>query len=263
MDPWQQKEVAELVYNDLRLRTFPVGVKFLKEAGDFPEKTRRPSAALGKRVTICQGVTMARNYGWTVGLTKEDLICVPAMIAFGMSGAEDPAATLGKLFCEIRFSQSEQAGRRETESMTRLENDEYKALLLAPLKKGLFDPDTVVFYGNPAQIMRLIQASTYREGIRIPGNFGGKVECTEYLIGPFKTGAPRIVIPGMGDRIFSMTQDEEMVFSIPGRLLEDLARGLQEAGEKIGARYPVTFYQNFEPEFPKYYKELGDDLGVL
>ncbi len=31
---------------------------------------------------------MVRIYGWTIGLTKEDLICVPAMIAFGFSGAE-------------------------------------------------------------------------------------------------------------------------------------------------------------------------------
>jgi hypothetical protein len=24
----------------------------------------------------------------------------------------------------------------------------------------------------------------------------------------------------------------------------------------------VTFYQNFQPEFPKYYKELGKELGI-
>ena len=44
---------------------------------------------------------MARVYGWTVGLTREDLICVPAMIVFGLSNASDPDETLGKLFCEV------------------------------------------------------------------------------------------------------------------------------------------------------------------
>jgi uncharacterized protein (DUF169 family) len=43
--------------------------------------------------------------------------------------------------------------------------------------------------------------------------------CTEYLIAPFKTATPRIAIPGLGDRIFSMTQDDELVLSIPGKLL--------------------------------------------
>jgi len=206
---------------------------------------------------------MARNYGWTVGLTKEDLVCVPAMIAFGFSGAPDPAETLGKLFCEVSFSQSEDGGVKETASMIRFENDEYQAIAMAPLQKGLFDPDSVVVYGNPAQVMRLIQAFSYMETGRIAGNFGGKVECTEYLIAPFKTQAPRIAIPGMGDRIFSMTQDDEMVFSIPGQLLDGLVEGLKSAGKKIGARYPVTPYQNFEPEFPKPYKVLADELGLF
>jgi hypothetical protein len=66
----------------------------------------------------------------------------------------------------------------------------------------------------------------------------------------------------MGDRIFSMTQDEEMVFALPGNRVGDLVQGLKEAGKKIGARYPVTFYQNFQPEFPKPYKVMGEELGI-
>jgi hypothetical protein len=66
----------------------------------------------------------------------------------------------------------------------------------------------------------------------------------------------------MGDRIFSMTQDDELVFGLPGKGLEALVQGLREAGSKIGARYPVTFYQNFQPEFPKPHKALGAKLGI-
>lgn len=47
-------EAADLIRNNLRLKTFPVAVKFLNDKKDFPEKTRRPSVALGKRVAICQ-----------------------------------------------------------------------------------------------------------------------------------------------------------------------------------------------------------------
>jgi len=144
-----------------------------------------------------------------------------------------------------------------------LENAACEAIVLAPLQKGLFDPDTVAFFGNPAQVMRMIQGLVFEESRRIPGNFGGKVECSEYLIAPYKTQSPRVAIPGMGDRIFSMTQDDEMVFSIPGMLLENLVRGLKNAGKKVGARYPVTFYQNFQPEFPKPYQVLGEALGIL
>jgi hypothetical protein len=54
-----------------------------------------------------------------------------------------------------------------------------------------------------------------------------------------------------------------MVLSIPGKQLEGLVEGLKISGNKIGARYPVTFYQNFQPEFPKQHKLLGKELGLF
>ena len=257
------KEINESISNGLRLKTFPLAVKFLRDSAEFPEKTRQPSVVLQKKITICQAVTMARVYGWTVGLTKDDLICVPAMIAFGFSGAADPAATLAGLFCEVNFHEDEKSAAEETAAMTLLENDKFGAIVLAPLAKGLYEPDTVAIYGNPAQIMRMVQAHVYQSGQRINGTFGGKVECSEYLVAPFTSQSPKVAIPGMGDRIFSMTQDDEMVLALPGKDLKGLIKGLQEAGSKIGARYPVTFYQNFQPEFPKPYKILGEELGIL
>ena len=257
------REISDVIRDELRLKTLPVAVNFLKNKGDFPDKTRQPSVVLQKRITICQAVTLARVYGWTVGLTREDLICVPAMIAFGFSRSDDPPATLARLFCEVNFHDDETQARKGINSMNLLENGRFEALVLAPLAKGLNEPDTVAIYGNPAQIMRLVQARVYESGERLNGTFGGKVECSEYLIGPFSSQVPRIAIPGMGDRIFSMTQDDEMVFALPGKDLPGLLKGLQEAGNKIGARYPVTFYQNFQPDFPKPYKILGDELGIL
>ena len=257
------REAAEFVRNDLRLKTLPVAVKFVKDKAELPEKTRRFSTAPGKRVAICQGVTMARNYGWTVGLAKEDVICVPASIVFGFSESSDPPASLAGLFCEVNFSSAEDLARKETSSMSRFENGEIEAILLAPLERASFEPDTILIYGNPAQVMRLTQAWSYMTGERVPGHFGGKLECDEYLIAPFKTQSPRVVIPGQGERIFAGTQDEEVTFALPAKFLPELARALKEVGKAIGARYPVTPYQNFQPDFPKAHKELGKELGIL
>ncbi len=263
MDSQQRIEAAEAIRNTLRLRTFPVAVKFLKDANDFPEKTRRPAAGMGKRVALCQAVTMARLYGWTVGLAKEDLVCVPAAIAFGFSNAEDSASALARLFCGGSYSRSEEVGSAEAETIVRLGKREYDAILLAPLHRAAFDPDTVAFYGNPAQLMRLVHAWTYRTGKRVAGHFGGKVECTEYLLAPFRTQEARIAVPGTGDRVFSLTQDDEVVFSIPGAALADLAADLREAGKKVGATYPVPVFLNFQPEFPPLFRELGKELGIF
>ncbi len=263
MENMSVKEIAEFIREDVRLKTFPISVKFLKEKAEFPDKTRQPSVALGKRVTICQGVTMARTFGWTVGLTREDLVCVPAMIAFGFSDSSDQAESLTRLFCEINFTATEEGARREMEVMHRFENREYEAIVLSPLAKDLYEPDIVVIFGNPAQMMRFIQAWTYVKGGRVAGSFGGKVECEEYLLAPFKTQAARVSIPGNGDRIFSGTQDDEMVFTVPGRDLNDLVRGLIASGKKIGARYPVPPYMNYQPEFPKAHVSMGKELGIF
>lgn len=254
---------AQELKGALRLRTEPLGVAFLPEGEALPEKSRRPSQVFGKRVTICQGVTMARVYGWAVGLTAEDLICVPGMLAFGLAPEPDPVGELLGLVCEVGFHRSEAGARREVESLSRLAPGELGAIYLAPLERLAREPDVVVVYGNPAQMTRLLQGASFATGARAQGDFGGKIECTSYLIAPLKTGQVRVSLPGAGDRIFSMTQDDELVVSFPARLLEGILTGLKEAGKKIGARYPITFYQNFQPEFPPPYRERAKKWGIL
>jgi uncharacterized protein (DUF169 family) len=247
----------------LRLRTEPFGVAFFKDAAGLPAKTRQPSKVFGKKVTICQGVTLARVYGWPVGLTQEDLICVPGMLVFGFTPATDPIMELGQLFCEVGFHADLGPALKEVESLPRFEPQEVGAIYLCPLERLTLDPEVVVVHGNPAQLMRLIQAATFSLGQRVTGEFGGKVECSEYLIAPYRSGEFRVVIPGMGDRIFSMTQDDELVVAFPGRFLEGLLGGLKEAAKKIGARYPITVYQNFSPSFPPAYEERARKWGIL
>ena len=255
-------ERSQFLYNNLRLKTFPVGVKFLKEKADLPEKARRPSIFLKKRITICQAMTMARNYGWQMGITADDVICVLASLALGFTDSPKPKEMMAEAFFESRYKTTMEKTIREVGQMCFMENETYKALLISPLHKTPMPPDTVVLYGSPGQLSRLVQAATYDTEEKIQGLFGGKVECPEYLIRPMRTGHPRVILPGPGDRIFSMTADDEMIFAFPSSFLEPLILGLNESGKKAGARYPITFYQNFQPEFPRHYQDLGERLGI-
>ena len=65
----------------LRLRTKPLGVKFLEKA-EFPEGVFRPSK-YGLKIAVCQGITFARKGNRIVGLTLEDVNCPPAQILYG------------------------------------------------------------------------------------------------------------------------------------------------------------------------------------
>ncbi len=256
-------DAQKAIMDAIRAKTFPLAVYFLKQGEEFPAKTRRPSQILNKRVTVCQGITMARVYGWNVGLAKEDLVCVPALIAWGMSGAADAREEIKGLMAEVGFAKDESTAGAQAESLVCPKEGEIAGIGLMPLAKAAGQPHTVVIYCNPAQAMRVVQAITYSRGSKVSGGFGGKVECLESLFAAYKLDEPRLAIPGMGDRIFSMTQDDELVVALPGRLLNDLVVGLSEAAKKIGGRYPVTFYQNFEPQFPPMYYELGKKLGLF
>ncbi len=54
-------------------------------------------------------------------------------------------------------------------------------------------------------------------------------------------------------------------FLVVGKGRKSLDSGVHQfhAGRKVGARYPVTCYQDFQPEFPKTHIDLGTELGTL
>ncbi len=66
------KEVSDKLQNLLRLRTLPVGMKLFKTVEEMEAipKIRRPK----KHHTTCQIVTQARQVGWTVGVTIDNLM---------------------------------------------------------------------------------------------------------------------------------------------------------------------------------------------
>ena len=212
MDRTELADQSQFIYENLRMKTFPVGAKFLKVEKDLPEKARRPAKFLEKKITICQAMTMARNYGWQMGLTAKDVVCPLASLAFGFTTAIDARKEMADSFFESNYKSNMEKTISEVNQMCFLDTNEYQAIFLSPLHKITVDPDTVLLYGNPAQISRMLQAVTFDMVEKIQGLFGGKVECPEYLIRPFKVGQPRIIIPGLGDRIFSMTADDEMIF---------------------------------------------------
>jgi uncharacterized protein (DUF169 family) len=262
MNTDEAKTAAEFIYRNLRLKTLPVAAAFRDREPQWPEKVRRPSRNMGKRITLCQAMTLARTYGWTVGLTAEDIVCVPALIAFGHARGRHPGELLRDFFVRVGWSKDESCAEEEVSQMSFMPGGQAHALLLAPLAKMELPPDTAVIYGNPAQIMRLVHAWTYMTGHPVESKFSGKIECSEYLTAPYLNGQAKVILPGNGDRIMSGTQDEEMIFALPGEMLGFLGEGLERAGRSVGARYPVPFYQAFQPEFPEIFRELAEKAGL-
>jgi uncharacterized protein (DUF169 family) len=121
-----------------------------------------------------------------------------------------------------------------------------------------------MIYGNPAQIMRLIQGALYNEGGAVQSSSMGRLGCAT-IITVMKTDECRYLVPGNGDRIFGMAQDYEMTFMIPVSKVDTVLDGLVKT-HKLGIRYPITSFFNFQATFPPSYQEqmkIWEDEGEL
>jgi uncharacterized protein (DUF169 family) len=247
------KQLAEALDRFIRPQTFPLAIKMVAHEDEFPAKTRRPVRDMGFRTTICVAMAMTRKYGWTVGLTSEDNFCPVAALFYGW--AHQPAENVHDLFEVIRsmnYAGSDDALQTMITAAEdfRLQPGRYDGIVFSPLESGRIDPDLVMIFGNSAQMMRLVHAATRETGCSLESVFSGRFgACNEGVLQTLKTGRPHVALPGNGDRVWGMVQDDELIFTIPGHMLEQVAAGL-EATHRAGVRYPIPVDVRHVPNFP-------------
>jgi MtaA/CmuA family methyltransferase len=238
----------------VRPQTFPVAVRMLRPGEPIPERAKRPARDFQKRSMNCQVIDMARRYGWTIALTREDHICALGITALGF---ERPTHlyTSGTL-CEGMYTETKEAGAVSEAAVDKFAPGEFECLLVAPLGRAAFEPHLVVVYANPAQVMRLTQAALWKRGGRLASSFQGRIVCSDIIVTTMQTGEPQVILPCSGDRIFGQTQDHEMAFTIPWARMGEIVEGL-EGTHRGGIRYPITQFMEYEAKLPPRYMEAN------
>jgi uncharacterized protein (DUF169 family) len=245
------KEVEHALNTYIRPLTFPVAIKMLKSEDEIPERARRPLQQMKKKVAICQGIGMARKLGWAIAMGKEDMQCSLGAAPFGFFKNID-FFNAGNLAAGM-FTASKEIGKKEEDLIDRFDYGAYSHILVASINRTAFEPDLLMIYGNPAQIMRLIQGALFNEGGAVQSSSMGRLGCAT-IITVIINDECRFLVPGNGDRIFGMTQDYEMSFMIPASKVDTVLDGLAQT-HKTGVRYPITSFFNFEGTFPPSYQE--------
>ena len=256
MTDWTEK--AQALNRLIRPLTFPIAVKLVESVDDFPERTRRPLKDMGFKTNICVGMTLARKYGWTVGMTSEDNACPLASYAYGWSdSAPESEKALADFVKAMNYAANDDAAkaRLKTFKQAKLDKGQYAGVVFSPLERSRVEPDLVMVFCNAAQLMRLVHGATQETGTSLRSGFGGLMgSCGEGVLETLKTKEPKVVLPGNGDRIWAMVQDNELIFTIPADLLDQVIRGL-EATHQTGIRYPIPIDVRHEPLFPRQLKE--------
>ena len=264
MTDWTTK--AEALNRLIRPLTFPIAVKLVKGVDEFPEKTRRPSRDMGFKTNPCVAMTMCRKYGWTVGMTADDNACLIAAYTYGWSDSEsETKKALIDFMVVMKYSANENVAKTTMDAVeqVKLSQGKYAGVVFSPLERTKIEPDLVMIFCNPAQLMRLVHGATQETGVAVQSIFSGRGgTCTEGVLQTFKAGQPKVVLPGNGDRVWAMVQDDEMAFTIPADWLDPVIRGL-EATHQTGVRYPIPVDVRHEPLFPGQLKDAASRTAKI
>lgn len=244
---------GNLLDKHTRPQTFPVAVKMCKDASEIPAKAKRPARDLGFQAAICQAISFARHYGWALALDGDDLSCPLAKVVFGFAPLTD--FYVEGHACAGLYTASPTAGAATEAQVSKFPTGEYVALVATPLARAEFEPDVVIIYTSPAQVMRLVTAALWKNGGRIQSSFSGRIDCSDGVITTMQTQECQVILPCYGDRIFAQAQDHEMAFSVPHTKIETIAEGL-EGTHKGGVRYPIPSYLRYNAEFPPQYANV-------
>lgn len=247
-------EKAQALNRLIRPLTFPIAVKLVNSADDFPERTRRPAKDMGFKTMPCVGMTLARKYGWTVGMTAEDNACTIVSYTFGWS--EDDAKSekgITDFMRAMNYAANDNAAkaRLDTFRQAKLDKGQCAGIVFSPLERGRVEPDMVLVFCNAAQLMRLVHGATQGTGTSLHPTFRGfGASCDEGILHTLKDREPKVVLLGNGERVWAMVQDDELLFTIPAGSLDQVIAGL-EATDRSGVRYPIPVDVRHEPNLPR------------
>ncbi len=247
-------ELNAFISEYLRPATFPVAVKLFK--GSLPEKVKSARQFYQHGLAVCQGITIARRLGRAIGFSKQDHACPITHVLFGF--VKEPAMNKKGEVAYPLYVKDLSAGKNTASKELHLAPGSFDSLILAPLHRADFEPDVLIIYGNPAQIVRLIQGALFEEGGNITSSFMGRGACGASIGYPFKTKQCNVVLPGGGERVFAMTCDDEMCFAMPGEKIQSVLRGVKATHDGGVARMPTPYFGiSADPVFPPSYDKLA------
>ena len=220
----------------MRLKSFPVAFKMLEKKEQLNQIPfmRRPQ----HKMTMCQMITLVRNFDWTVGADLDDFMNAGCPSIIGLT--DIPEVYKDGTFRSIVWVKTRADGKKYEASIPRLPLGKYEAVAMAPLVYKPFEPDIVLIYANPAQMILLINSLQFEDYEVMQFFCVGESSCSDAIARCYLTGKPSLTIPCYGERRYGHAQDEDLVMAVPADLMEKALRGMETLYRR-GIRYPISY----------------------
>lgn len=220
----------------LRLKTDPLAFRRLEKATELD--SIRNVQHIPRLYTFCQAVFLARVERMTIGITKEDRMNIRCMRLHGVRHASEKAMQAeAEMLATTWFANPQEALQQQKDS-PRVPVAE--AVVLAPLNRDKFEPEVVLLFGNPAQMMMLLCGLQKEKYERFTFHFIGEGACADSLGECYRTGKPQLSIPCFGERSMGQVSDDEISLALPPSDIPRALSGLKKLA-KIGFKYPISF----------------------
>lgn len=241
LDAEALKTLGARLQDLLRLRTLPISMKLFEtvDAMRAIPGLRLPQA--GTAFTSCQLVTRCRYSGITLGFTHDNVR--PHSNCGGILGLNKPSEAYlsGERMNGIWF-ENQDAARQHQEQMPRVPHGRYAGVAVSPLRSArLDDPDIVLFYGTPGQMIIFINGLQWRRYERFDFSVTGESACADSWGTALATGKTSLSIPCFAERRYGGVADDELLMALRP---QELARAIEgmEGLSRAGLRYPIIPY---------------------
>jgi uncharacterized protein (DUF169 family) len=233
------------------LASAPVAVKLLKQVKELTEiKGLKQLQATAP----CHMAAYARYYKeeGVVGASAESLKCVWGATCTGLMRSPERLSD-GEL--AWRYAKDSEAGKHIQEVMGVLGSREklFEAMVMAPLDIAPLDPDVVVLYVTPAQALRMVIAYAYESGEEVKSVITGQSSLCSSIAHACQEKNLVVDLPCMGDRMFGLVQEQEMLVAFHHSRVGQIVEGLR-ATESFSShpfkpflRWQVIFAPDMEP----------------
>ncbi|HEX76312.1 MAG TPA: DUF169 domain-containing protein [Dehalococcoidia bacterium] len=232
MGKWQ--DAARDLESLLRLRTFPLAIKFVAKKKELESISR--TRQLDHPYTFCQIVSLSRTVGWTIVGTPESLLTG----CKHMLGLERAPREWRRMFLGVWFENTE-AADAQYDAFQTVPFRGHEAVVVAPLASEKFEPDITLIHGTPAQMHLLMCAFIYKNFERLRFFFLGESSCADTLAEAYNSGKPALSIPCYGQRRYGHVREDELEYAIPPDWIEKGLEGLRWLSSR-GIRYPIPHW---------------------
>lgn len=252
MGRWSEQ--AEEIKRLLCLRGHVISVKFYEKMEDAEKVPRiRP---IEKVISTCQRAMLARISGWTTIETADNTGPACSYIV-GLTERPKVIET-GELTAGI-WGETQEDARKRTLSFPIISPPRFRALIISALFREACEPDVLLIYGTPAQMMMILNGLHWRD-YRVEQNIdNGGSSCANGLVRCYLTGRPCLTIPDYAERRFAQIQDDEMVVALAPEQLAKSIQGIKGL-RKGGIVYPIPsigLVTAHDEGLPKSYGEIN------